>query len=107
MIQTRALTKSFEGFKALDGANLNAPKGSIYGLVGPNGAGKTTIIRHIAGVMRPDSGESLVDGLPIGMMIVGKRFDDATVLKLADAFESLHGGFAAPPKAPPKAAPTA
>jgi len=39
----------------------------------------------------------LVDGLPAGMMIVGKRFGDATVLKVADAFESLCGGF---PEAP-------
>jgi amidase len=37
----------------------------------------------------------LVDGLPAGMMIVGKRFDDATVLKVADAFESLCRGFPA------------
>jgi amidase len=41
----------------------------------------------------------LVDGLPVGMMIVGKRFDDATVLKVADAFESLCGGFPAAPSA--------
>jgi amidase len=40
----------------------------------------------------------LVDGLPAGMMIVGKRFDDATVLKVADAFEALCGGFPAPPR---------
>jgi amidase len=39
----------------------------------------------------------LADGLPVGMMIVGKRFDDATVLKVADAFESLCGGFPAAP----------
>jgi amidase len=39
----------------------------------------------------------LVDGLPAGMMIVGKRFDDTTVLKVADAFESLCGGFPAAP----------
>jgi amidase len=39
----------------------------------------------------------LVDGLPVGMMIVGKRFDDATVLRVADAFESLRGDFAAAP----------
>jgi amidase len=39
----------------------------------------------------------LVDGLPAGMMIVGKRFDDATVLKVADAFESRCGGFPAAP----------
>jgi len=42
----------------------------------------------------------LVDGLPVGMMIVGKRFDDATVLKVAGAFESLCGGFPAPPSKP-------
>ncbi len=44
----------------------------------------------------------LVDGLPAGMMIVGKRFDDATVLRVADAFESLCGGF---PSAPPLSRP--
>jgi amidase len=38
----------------------------------------------------------LVEGLPVGMMIIGKRFDDATVLKVADAFESLCGGFPTP-----------
>ena len=41
----------------------------------------------------------LVNGLPTGMMIVGKRFDDATVLRVADAFEQLVGGFPAPPTA--------
>ncbi|GAB3008142.1 amidase [Mycobacterium bourgelatii] len=40
----------------------------------------------------------LVDGLPAGMMIVGKRFDDATVLNVAHAFESLCGGFPSAPK---------
>ena len=39
----------------------------------------------------------LVDGLPVGMMLVGKRFDDATVLRVADAFESLCGGFPTAP----------
>jgi amidase len=41
----------------------------------------------------------LVEGLPVGMMIVGKRFDDVTVLRVADAFESLCGGFPAAPSA--------
>ena len=41
----------------------------------------------------------LVDGLPAGMMIVGKRFDDATVLRVAQAFETLCGGFASAPPA--------
>jgi amidase len=45
----------------------------------------------------------LVDGLPAGMMIMGKRFDDSTVLRVADAFEALCGGF---PAAPGTAAPS-
>jgi ABC-2 type transport system ATP-binding protein len=65
MITATALTKTFDGFTALDGVNLNVPKGSVYGLVGPNGAGKTTIIRHLAGTMRPDKGDVLIDGQPV------------------------------------------
>ncbi len=40
----------------------------------------------------------LVDGLPVGMMVVGKRYDDATVLRVAQAFETAVGGFPAPPR---------
>lgn len=65
MIQVEKLTKTFQGFKALDEACLHVKKGAIYGLVGPNGAGKSTIIRHITGIYRPDSGTVLVDGEPV------------------------------------------
>ena len=65
MIQAKNLTKTFDGFKALDDATLNVKKGSVYGLVGPNGAGKSTIIRHITGIYRPDAGEVLIDGEPV------------------------------------------
>ena len=62
MIKVTNLIKTFDGFKALDGVNLNVEKGSVYGLVGPNGAGKTTLIKHLAGVYTPDSGDILADG---------------------------------------------
>ena len=65
MIEVRNLVKTFEGFRALDGATITVPDGGVYGLVGPNGAGKSTIIRHITGIYRADSGEVLVDGEPI------------------------------------------
>ena len=61
MIKVEDLRKQFDGFWALDGVNLHAEKGSVYGLVGPNGAGKSTLIRHITGVYRPDSGRVLID----------------------------------------------
>ena len=65
MIEVKALVKSFDGFRALDGLDLTVPKGAVYGLVGPNGAGKSTLIRHAVGIYRQDSGELLVDGEPV------------------------------------------
>ena len=65
MIKVNNVTKSFDGFRALDGLTMTVEQGSIYGLVGPNGAGKSTILRHIMGVYRPDSGSILVDGQPV------------------------------------------
>lgn len=54
MIEVRGLKKTFDGFAALDGADLSVPRGAVYGLVGPNGAGKTTLLRHLTGVYRQD-----------------------------------------------------
>lgn len=62
MIEIKGLTKSFDGFKALNDATLTVQKGSVYGLVGPNGAGKSTIIRHLLGIYKPDAGSIKVDG---------------------------------------------
>ena len=62
MIEVKNLKKTFDGFPALDGFDINVKKGTIYGLVGPNGAGKTTIINHLTGVLKQDSGEILIDG---------------------------------------------
>lgn len=62
MIRVSDVSKSFNGFKALDGMSLHAPQGSVYGLVGPNGAGKTTIIKNLVGVYTPDCGSIEIDG---------------------------------------------
>ena len=65
MIQVRNLTKTFDGFAALKGATITVPRGAVYGLVGPNGAGKSTLLRHITGVYKQDSGQVLVNGIPV------------------------------------------
>ncbi len=65
MIEVRDLVKTFDGFAALRGATLTVPKGAVYGLVGPNGAGKSTLLRHITGVFKQDSGQVLVNGVPV------------------------------------------
>lgn len=65
MITVNHVVKTFDGFRALDALHLTVPDGAVYGLVGPNGAGKTTLIRHLTGVIRPDSGEVLYNGAPV------------------------------------------
>ena len=65
MIETRKLCKNFDSFQALKELDLTVPRGAVYGLVGPNGAGKSTLIRHLAGILIPDSGTVTVDGQPV------------------------------------------
>ena len=72
-IEVKELVKSFDGFRALDGLNINVPEGAVYGLVGPNGAGKSTVIRHLTGIYRQDSGEVLIDGEPVYENIEKKK----------------------------------
>jgi ABC-2 type transport system ATP-binding protein len=64
-IELRGLTKRFGGTAAVDNLSLVVPQGSFYGLVGPNGAGKTTTLSMATGLLRPDSGEALVDGIDV------------------------------------------
>ena len=61
-IQLKDLFKSYGSVKALNGLNLEVPKGSLYGLLGPNGAGKSTALRIICTLMVPDSGDVQVAG---------------------------------------------
>ena len=62
MIHVESLNKQFDGFQALSNLHLNVEKGSIYGLIGVNGSGKTTLIRHLTGILKPDSGVVQMDG---------------------------------------------
>lgn len=62
MIRVENLQKSFKGFKALKGIDLNVEKGIVYGFLGHNGAGKSTTINILAGFSRPDSGFAVVNG---------------------------------------------
>lgn len=62
MLHIDNITKSFGGFKAVDGFGLKVEKGCIHGIIGENGAGKTTIIKCIVGIYKPDSGNITLDG---------------------------------------------
>ena len=61
-IQARGLVKSFGELRAVDGIDLEVPRGMIFAILGPNGAGKTTLMRMLATLARPDGGSASVMG---------------------------------------------
>ena len=104
MLEAKNVVKTFDGFRALDGATMTVPRGAVYGLVGPNGAGKSTIIRHLTGVYRPDSGELLLDGEPVWenpavkrrMAVIGDDwyyFPQASIAEMARFYEGMYPTF--------------
>jgi len=64
-IDARGLVKNFGDKRALDGVDLQVPRGAIYGLLGPNGAGKTTAVRVLTTLLNPDAGQAYVDGIDV------------------------------------------
>jgi ABC-2 type transport system ATP-binding protein len=62
LLQAIDLTKRYDDVQALNGFSLEASAGEIVGLVGHNGAGKTTFVEMVSGLLKPDSGQILVDG---------------------------------------------
>jgi ABC-2 type transport system ATP-binding protein len=61
----RGLTRSFDGFRAVDNVSLSVDYGEIFGFLGPNGAGKTTVIRMLCGLLMPTGGGGSVNGYDI------------------------------------------
>jgi sodium transport system ATP-binding protein len=61
------LTKRFGAITAVDGVNLTVRAGEVVGLLGPNGAGKTTTLRLVAGILTPNAGRVLIDGVDMSM----------------------------------------
>ena len=63
ILKTNSLEKKYKDFTAVNGLDMNVPKGAIYGFVGKNGAGKTTLIRMICGLQKPSSGDFELYGI--------------------------------------------
>ena len=66
MLRIRGLTKTYRGGdRALDGVDLDVPRGQLMALIGPSGAGKSTLIRCVNRLVEPTDGEVVVDGAPV------------------------------------------
>ena len=72
-VELKNINKNFGSFKASDNVNFGIEKGKLIGLLGPSGSGKTTILRMIAGLETPDSGDILIDGKRINDVQASKR----------------------------------
>ena len=65
MIKVKDLTKSYNGFLALDAVNFEIGRGEVIGFLGPNGAGKSTTLRILTGYLSPTSGNAWIEGQSI------------------------------------------
>lgn len=77
-IELKEVTKTFGKVRALDRISLTVKEGDFLVLLGPSGCGKTTLLRCVAGLERPDSGEISIDGKPVfsssrGIMVPAGR----------------------------------
>jgi len=73
LLEANHITKTFAGINALNNVELHVEASEFVGLIGPNGAGKTTLFNCIYGVLRPDSGEVILDGRTISNLPVHRR----------------------------------
>ncbi|MGN0378181.1 MAG: ABC transporter ATP-binding protein [Butyrivibrio sp.] len=104
MIEVKAVTKTFDGYRALDNVSCKIPEGCIYGMIGSNGAGKSTFLRLISGVYVPDSGEILIDGEPVYENVKIKNriafvpdefyfMTGSSMKRMAEIYRSVYGNF--------------
>lgn len=85
LLSLRGITKTYPGVRAVVDVELDLGTHEIVGLVGKNGAGKSTLIKLLAGLVRPDSGEILCDGVPVQLT----RPADAAALGLAFVHQEI------------------
>lgn len=90
-LQVQNLWKSFDGQPAVAGIDLAVPTGMFYGLLGPNGAGKSTTLAMVTGLLRPDAGSIVVDGLQVWDDPVAVKARIGVVPETLLLFERLSG----------------
>jgi ABC-2 type transport system ATP-binding protein len=84
-VAARGLVKTFGTLRAVDGIDLEVPRGMIFGILGPNGAGKTTLLRMLATLLKPDAGSAWV----MGHDLVSAPHDVRKSIAMTGQFASL------------------
>ena len=99
-LSIHGLSKSYGPLRAVDSLDIGVARGSIVGLVGPNGSGKTTTLRIVVGLLEPDAGRVLVNGLEQGSLAARAQLayvpdepaglDELTIAEFLDLYAALH-----------------
>lgn len=96
-VELKNINKTFGDFKASDNVSFGIEKGSLIGLLGPSGSGKTTILRMIAGLENPDSGEIIIDGKVVNNIHSSQRgigfvFQSYALFRYMTVYENIAFG---------------
>lgn len=104
MIEINHITKNFDGFCAVDDVTLKIEEKNVFGLIGTNGAGKSTVLRMLAGVLKPDKGEIMVENETVYDHVQGKKhiffiadepyfFSNSNAEEMVSYYESVYEGY--------------
>lgn len=104
MIEIKKISKRFDKIEAVSDVSLSIEEGQVFGLLGTNGAGKSTLLRMMAGVLKEDEGEILIDGEAVWDCVEAKQkffyisdeqyfFPNATPLDMAAFYKTLYPAF--------------
>lgn len=96
-VELKNINKHFGSFKASDNVSFGIEKGKLIGLLGPSGSGKTTILRIIAGLENPDSGEIIIDGkvvndIPASERGIGFVFQNYALFRYMTVYDNIAFG---------------
>ena len=67
LVEIKELGKCYGKKNAMNNLSLSLESGRIIGILGPNGSGKSTLIKMMAGVLKPTSGQIIINGYPVGV----------------------------------------
>ena len=93
-VELKNINKTYGSYQASRNVNLGIEKGKLIGLLGPSGSGKTTILRMIAGLETPDSGEVIIDGkvvndVPASQRGIGFVFQNYNLVPILNVYENI------------------
>src|SRR5437588_6637556 len=99
VIECKDVVKSFAGHRVLDGVTASIPRGEITVIMGPSGTGKSVLLRHIVGLLLPDSGDVVVEGMSVPTLNedqllelrrnIGMLFQDGALFSSMNLFDNV------------------